>query len=236
MGKMSQHVGERIHLYRKARGLKIETLAASVFKSKSTISKYEQGSIVIDVDTLLDIAHVLEVSIHQLIDLPDPQPPLKARTAQRHKFFEHDILYMYYYDGRNNRLIRCVLDARSELECNRVMLFVDVEDLTHFQTCRHLYSGYCTPFDFVLRYRLENQANPVEEMSITILDPLSHTSEAIGMMSALSTSKYFVPVAIKCLFSSHILPEDDALLNKIILSKEEIKTIKHINMFTPYAL
>ena len=55
------YVGENIKKIRLARGLSLEDVASRIYKSKSTVSKYERGSIAIDIATLEDIAEVLDV-------------------------------------------------------------------------------------------------------------------------------------------------------------------------------
>jgi ribosome-binding protein aMBF1 (putative translation factor) len=42
---IQQYVGENIKKFRLARGMTLDDLAARIYKSKSTISKYEKGSI-----------------------------------------------------------------------------------------------------------------------------------------------------------------------------------------------
>ena len=49
MGSFSYHVGQRIKKYRKSRGYTIEQFSAMINKSKATVSKYENGTITIDV-------------------------------------------------------------------------------------------------------------------------------------------------------------------------------------------
>ena len=56
MGSFSYHVGQRIKKYRKSRGYTIEQFSAMINKSKATLSKYENGTITIDIETLYDIA------------------------------------------------------------------------------------------------------------------------------------------------------------------------------------
>ena len=51
MGSSSYHVGQRIKKYRKSRGYTIEQFSAMINKSKATVSKYENGTITIDVET-----------------------------------------------------------------------------------------------------------------------------------------------------------------------------------------
>ena len=63
MGSFSYHVGQRIKKYRKSRGYTIEQFSAMINKSKATLSKYENGTITIDIETLYDIAQALNIDL-----------------------------------------------------------------------------------------------------------------------------------------------------------------------------
>ena len=80
MNKISLHIGDRIRMYRKARGLTLQQLADMIHKSRASVSKYENGEITLDVETLCEIARVLMVSPGQLMDI-QPALPKTAETA-----------------------------------------------------------------------------------------------------------------------------------------------------------
>ena len=85
MGSFSYHVGQRIKKYRKSRGYTIEQFSAMINKSKATVSKYENGTITIDVETLYDIARALDIDLKCFIDYQPPallcQPNCGAGAA-----------------------------------------------------------------------------------------------------------------------------------------------------------
>ena len=56
MSKVSEHIGGRIRMYRKAREMTLQQLADSIHKSRASVSKYENGEITLDVETLFEIA------------------------------------------------------------------------------------------------------------------------------------------------------------------------------------
>ena len=74
MNKISLHIGDRIRMYRKARGLTLQQLADMIHKSRASVSKYENGEITLDVETLCEIARVLMVSPGQLMDIQPALP------------------------------------------------------------------------------------------------------------------------------------------------------------------
>lgn len=76
-----REVGSRIRYARKSRGMSMDELAQAIYKTRSAISKYENGQISVDIATLYDIANALKVSIY---DLLHRNTPTSARsTTQR---------------------------------------------------------------------------------------------------------------------------------------------------------
>ena len=72
MDSYSAYVGTRIKHFRKAQNLTIEDLARIINKSKSAVSKYENGQISIDIETLKDIADALKINVSQIIYYTPP--------------------------------------------------------------------------------------------------------------------------------------------------------------------
>lgn len=108
MGSFSYHVGQRIKKYRKSRGYTIEQFSAMINKSKATVSKYENGTITIDVETLYDVARALDIDLKCFIDY---QPPVfhAQSVLPKNFYFNQPRAYMYYYDGRVRQLVRSLL-------------------------------------------------------------------------------------------------------------------------------
>ena len=101
----------------------LEELAAAVCKSKATLSKYEKGDIVIDIETLYEIADALEIHIDQLLVHQD-----KKKTDEREidpVFFRgRNRLYAYFYDGRIRKINRTVCDILSKTDVNQFKLIM----------------------------------------------------------------------------------------------------------------
>ena len=76
MSNRSEYLGARIRMYRKAKGLSLQDFSAKLFKSVSTVSKYETGDIIVNIDTLYEIAAVLSIPVTELLSFPGD------RTAQ----------------------------------------------------------------------------------------------------------------------------------------------------------
>ena len=112
MKEVSIHVGQRIRLYRKTKNLTIETFAGMIHKSKATVSKYENGDISIDIETLFTIAQALGVPVNQLIDYEE----IGEEKGEKGEIIKHNLskskYYMYFYDGRRSRIARNVIEVQ----------------------------------------------------------------------------------------------------------------------------
>lgn len=78
---ITREVGSRIRYARKSRGMSMDELAQAIYKTRSAISKYENGQISVDIATLYDIANALKVSIYDLLyrNTPDIDQEYNAR-------------------------------------------------------------------------------------------------------------------------------------------------------------
>lgn len=231
MNTISDHVGQRIKKHRKGKGLTIEQFAAKINKSKATISKYENGTISIDIETLLEIADALDVDIVNLIDYKSPN----AKPVQMPKniYFDKPRSYMYYYDGRTRKIVRALINFSVNEEDKSLLNVTMYHGLESFDTpekCQHLFTGTLHPYDTITHMYLTNQVNPTEKMYICMLNPLHANSSAVGIISGLGSNPFFAPISIKTLISKEILDEDDDFMNVIKLHKEDIRMFKYYNM------
>ena len=107
MSKINQHIGSRIRSFRKAQNLTLQQLADMIHKSRASLSKYENGEITLDVETLYEISQALGVEMNRLTDFQDSKPaplPIQPTSMNRSPFYQAEQLYFYFYDGRYNRL------------------------------------------------------------------------------------------------------------------------------------
>jgi hypothetical protein len=71
----------------------------------------------------------------------------------------------------------------------------------------------------------------MEKASIQILASYLDSEIKWGLFNGVS-SRPMMPIAIKMLFSKKPLKEDDELINKLKVSKEDIGLLKLYNMFS----
>ena len=231
MGSFSYHVGQRIKKYRKSRGYTIEQFSAMINKSKATLSKYENGTITIDIETLYDISKALDIDLKCFIDY---QPPVYHNKLVLPKsfYFNQPRAYMYYYDGRVRQLVRSLLcfSPSANGESIDVMLYVGVSNFSDPSRCQHLFTGTMKPYDTITYMVLISQINEAEKLYICMLNPMQTRTPAIGLLSGLGSTPFFAPIAMKALISKEPLEENEKLLNSIKLDKEDYHSLRSYNM------
>lgn len=230
MSDISKHIGKRIRLYRKNKQMTQEDLAKLLYKGKAVVSKYERGEISIDIDTLYEIAAVLNIDVRQLLDMPGEKrmtPPVMM-----HGFFAAGTrFYTYYINKNSSRIVPGVLELnRNEHGEYATVLYVDVLDYENLFRCRHLYYGDIHYSDSFVNLVLQNQDNAAERIFINICNTFGQGTVTVGMISGTS-SKYMVPIAMKILLSQQQLPQDDKLHKMLEFDREDIALMKRARCF-----
>lgn len=230
MESISIYVGKKIKFYRKQMHLSIAQFSELISKSKSTVSKYENGQISIDLQTLYEIAQTLNIGIHQLIDfqVENQSLPLNLNSpfgGQRH-------MHIYFYDGRKRRIVKSYLTINPRANANDFCcsFYMDIPSFENFEKCSFYYLGSVESYDLVTYVHLVNQANPMEKMCFCILNSLYYQSVTWGLMFGISY-RPIAPFTLKFLMSSNPLENEEITVDRLTLTTDEIKTIKSLNMF-----
>lgn len=232
MIQVSEEVGRRMRKFRKSRNITLEALASSVHKSRSTLSKYERGEIAMDIETLYALANALGVHVEQLLYFSDEKP--RQTRKVRPAFFQGlNRFYCYHFDGRNGKLTRSLFEVFSRTDLNRykIAMYMNVDDLDRFESCENTYWGYIEHFDSLSLIELTNRDNPMEKASLQVLASFLDADRKWALWNGIS-SRPLMPVAVKMLLSKNPLPEDQALLSELKLSREDINRMKYYNMFS----
>lgn len=233
MSEISVEIGNRIRNFRKMRKMTIEELAPIICKSKATVSKYEKGEIVIDIETLYDIADALQIHVEQLLYCKPERTTISAKGKNPAFFNGISQFYAYVFDGRANQIIKCVFDVLSESGESRykVMMYMNFKDYASYQNCENTYWGYIENYDALTNIFMKNQDTPMEQVTINILAPFLDSDTKWGLFCGIS-SRPMMPIAVKMLFSKKMLKEDGALIKQLKVSREDIRLLKLYNMLS----
>ncbi len=227
----TKHVGSRIKFYRKMKHLSLDALASEVHKSKSTLSKYENGLIPIDIASLYEISQVLNVDVSQLTDFTPPSSGANT-VALKNPFGGKENLYIYYYDGRTQRIVKTLLVLKNggsgdnNIPCQ---CYMDTPSFQDYNNCKYFYIGTMTYFDLVTYVTLNNLSNPMEQIGLCLLNPFHHNQDTWGFMFGISYNP-ITPFALKFLMSTSPIPPAELRQEDLVLTKSELKMLKNLNM------
>ncbi len=233
MSEISIEIGKRVRNLRKKRKMTIEELSKIINKSKATVSKYEKGEIVTDIVTLYDIADALQVHVEQLLYCKPERTRISAQSKNPAFFSGLSQFYSYVFDGRTNRIIRCVFDVLSEAGESRykIMMYMNFKDYENYQNCENTYWGYIEHYDALTNILMKNQDTPMEQVTASILASFLDSDTKWGLFFGIS-SRPMMPIAVKMLFSKKMLKEDETLIKMLKVSKEDIRLLKLYNMLS----
>ncbi|WP_314795038.1 helix-turn-helix domain-containing protein [Eggerthia catenaformis] len=235
MDTITEHIGQRIKMYRKVQGLTLEELASRIHKSRSTVSKYENGDIILDVETLYDISKQLHIHMNQLTDYHLEKSyahTITPRHFHRHgPFYETKRLYFYFYDGRSRKIkdgIIDILDAQNEYDQYQTTLFLSSLTDTG-RTSESFYQGDVLYSDILIRFSFINQLNPLEEDLLYIFNPLERREYTEGLLCGISSADY-KPCSFKCLVALSPQIINDSFIKKLMIDSKDLKKWKKLNM------
>lgn len=231
MSKLTKHIGERIRTNRKRKGYTIEEFSKLINKSKATLSKYENGSIAIDVDTLLDIADALDMQLNHLISYQSSKTSKPVGISN--SYFNHSQFYMYFYDGRIKKLTKSILSLSTDIDNSNTIeatLYKGLEDFNNREKCDNIYNGTMDIFDTTSHVTLVNQTNRSEKLHLLLMNPMQRSMPSVGLLAGIGNPPFFSPVAIKIVLSHQPLEEDELFNSVVSISKDELKQYKHYNM------
>ena len=192
MSKISMHIGHRIRNLRKKKGYTIEEFSKIINKSKATLSKYENGSISMDIDTILEIAEALEVEIDYLINYKSPR--VNKTLSLRNSYFNCSNFYVYFYDGRFKKIVRSllVLSQRSPSSNSaNATLYKGVSNFSDYANCDNVFKGTFNVYDTTSYATLINQVNKAKRVFLTLTNPMARGLPAMGLFVGVSNPPFF---------------------------------------------
>lgn len=232
--EIAKEVGHSIKFYRKQNNMTTEELAAKICKSKSCLSKYENGRIAADIVTLYEIADALHIRVEQLLHRNSGCNAQTGTSASVPAFFQNlNQFYLYYYDGRKQQICCCVTDIGDETRDGvfQADMYMNIRDYRHYRLCENTYAGCIYHYDSISCIILQNADMPMEQYQVSIPHPYLNASVKWGLAYGIS-SHPLMPTSTKILVSKTIQEETPELKKELLLSKEDIRLMKLYNMLT----
>lgn len=236
MNQINLYVGQRIRNYRKMQNMTLQQLADRIHKSRATVSKYENGEISLDMETLYDISSALEISMGQLTDYHPPRmadAPLPVPDYNGESpFFQADKLFFYFYDGRYRRLKEAIIDIQKELVCEDGCCEASLVIRSSTESGRSsevYYTGTVLYSDMLIRFSFVNQCNKLEQDLLYIFNPLERRDFTEGLLCGISSTD-LMPCAFKCLVALSPISDNEELRQHLLLTPKELRRWQKMNM------
>lgn len=222
-------IGENIKKYRTAYNMTLKDLSEKLHKSISTVSKYEKGEISLDMTTFLEAAKVFHISPSALLCGISEQ----SVDHPEHKD-EAEQLYMYTYSSPKKEIIRSLIEQYPPVSPGgpfRVHLFNDIQEWGNPGRCNGFYTGAYTENGFLGTYLLKNQHSSSEQVMISCVKNLVNVNQQLGLISGLSNYT-MLPIVFKTVLSRIEITDRKHLLDLLLFSKEDFRTLKQAHCLT----
>lgn len=111
-----ENVGKKIRYYKKAKNMTTEELGNAIGKSKTTITRYENNEIMLDMLTAIEICNTLNIDLNNLCDM-------SMHNVENIKYqnpFNSDLLYLYYI-SKNGIVISSIEITQNKYSNNVLM-------------------------------------------------------------------------------------------------------------------
>ena len=230
---VAEEIGAQIRYLRKIHHMSMEDLAKSICKTRSTISKYENGQIAIDVTTLYDIANALKVNVFDLMCRNEVETDHSLEYTDIPAFFRNVTqLHMYFFDGRVDRPQYTVIDIfpKDNSAMADVLMYMNVNNPAHYKVCESTFHGELSHYGTISNMLLQNDDMPMDLYQITIPSPYMDADYKWVLTYGISC-RPLMPSAAKRLLSKQPLDINRELIHELKISKEDIRLMKHYNMF-----
>ena len=214
---------ERLREYRKINGYSLEYLGKKVGKAKTTILKYENGNIVPDITTILELCNALHINLN---DLFVPRNDFISR--ERTNPFDINKLYLYYYT--DNKLISSVIEILEK--DNKVKLYNGVKNLEKYKADFSYYYEGTLKFDKTIGYfnfqSASFQGLQAENVQISFNIRWSNKFR-ISKFFILGLTPNSIPVVKKGILTASPIKDVLKYNNDLLITKQDLNYIKSRN-------
>lgn len=207
-------LGETLKKYRKLKHYSLEDIGNRIYKTKATVSKYENGEIIPDFITVLELCNILNIEVSKLL-------PSVSEVFTSNLPFTNDVLYLYYFIS--DKIITSTIKIDGFKDGKYYALFYDGIQKS-FDNCNY-YEGTVEPSQTVTYMNFKNiNYNNLEQVQIIINIPMSNISEQYDCFITGLTPNY-LPIIKKGIITTTPLDTSQIDTQRLQISKQELQKI-----------
>lgn len=222
-------LGNNIRTFRRLQKITQQTLADKLHKSLACISKYEKGTVAIDLLTVYEIARALNVS-HEML-LPDEERSELSRRDSFHilpPFFQHSPIFFYVLRSSSKSVSANALEIRRDTL--QATMYVDIKDFADYKNCRYILFGDTICNESNIRFYCNNPLLCGDFMFLGCRTMYLISDDRVeGCCTTLSSSYQFR--YSRAIFSKTLFKDPDELVPALMMSKEDVNTAKKSGLF-----
>lgn len=221
-------LNERIKMYRESRNISLTYLGKLISKSKSTISKYESGTIIPDIMTLLDICNALNIQISELL----PEATNEPTAFNYFNIFDTSKVYFYYYT--ENHLVTSIAELidNNASDTVKVRFYNGVKNtITYADKSSYYYEGELTYDKTIGYFNLKNTNSKeiqFENIQISFTIPWNGSIDKTFFF-ILALTPHSVPIVKKGILSTTEIQNIHDYDKYLRISKDDLNKIKYNN-------
>lgn len=212
-------LGKKVKDYRKSKGMSIEELGNAIGKSKTTVTRYETGEIIMDIITALEICNVLNIDINDICDMSVHSIEDNTNINP----FNTNLLYLYYIS--KNGIIISSIEIEEYKYSNIVLMKNGLTPKGYKQEYSGiLESNYNTAF-ICLTNAITNPG--LDKFQIEIDLHSKENDMYFGIFLGVSDNTHR-PTARKCIITKNFIKSKERLqelFEKLQISEDEAKDI-----------
>lgn len=218
--------GSILRTARKSKGISVEELSQKVYKSKTTIYKYERDEVIPDIITVLEICNALEINFDDLTNKEN----IEVNNETSMNPFPTDELYLYYKNANKKALAEMRLVIKSEGGFMKTYFYIN-------ETSTLFYIGTIESNLEVAFITLKNYytVNPRFEKVMLILNmQYSSDNRKYGIIVGLKNN-INAPMIKKCVVLNHKIKENEKeeILETVEMSQEELEQVQKDKFWYP---
>lgn len=212
--------GERLKKIRKQKGLTQENLANSLNVNPATISRFESGRLLPDIEQISIICDELDIFVSDLLS-----SNTKIVNKENSKnVFKTKILYLYYKGiyptSKKTAKLKFKIEIIERTE-NIEINFLD------YKTNKIYMTGYMLADSNIAIMVFENYKADSPRLEVTkITVNISNNFNGLMLGSLSATNGNYVPNERKCIISKKDLEFSDQMLDMLKVTREELEDIE----------